>query len=557
MKLLSSTLVPHEGPEYADIMFIGEAPGSTEDDYKKPFVGPSGTLLERALSSIGLEREDVRIGNVLNYQPAGNKFELSEGSRQLVESKKYLKEWLEGKRPDGTPRHRILVPLGREALAFLTGFYNIEKRRGSVYEYNGMYVLPTVHPAYILRDGSQAAGFMRDMQKIKRILSIMEQGEQYEEYSFHYKIDPNFYELQEYIPLIQSASRLSIDIETKIGTHYIRCVGVAWDNKHALCVFNDAPYNPSASNQYPIGPFLASFIKTLQESPATKIFHNGMFDTLMFFMNNYSFDDWDECGEDTMIRQHVLQPDLPLGLDYCTSIYTDINYYKDDGKESSDRIDRNKLGLYNCKDVIAAMLIYEEQEKEFFDEPEKKEYYRYKMSQIPVAKHFSLTGMYVSQERHAILKEKVDKALAEDMIVFVGAQQIFGVEPFSVGQHKKVQDFLYKTLELPPKRNKDGGLTAGEDAIVELISPILRKTQELKTEKSRSPWEIKLGILKLLLRIRGLEKLRSSYIDIKISPDGRVRSWYKFFGTETGRWSAASWYDNTGLNGQTIPRESI
>ena len=78
-----------------------------------------------------------------------------------------------------------------------------------------------------------------------------------------------------------------------------------------------------------------------------------------------------------------------------------------------------------------------------------------------------------------------------------------------------------------------------------------------EAESGRAPWNLKLAALKLILRIRGHEKMLSSYIDVKTSLDGRVRSWYKFFGTETGRWSAASWYDETGLNGQTIPREVL
>ena len=96
-----------------------------------------------------------------------------------------------------------------------------------------------------------------------------------------------------------------------------------------------------------------------------------------------------------------------------------------------------------------------------------------------------------------------------------------------------------------------------EDAIVSLLATVEKRIQDLKTEAAKQPWQIKLASLKLILRIRGYDKLLSSYIKINISHDGRARSWYKFWGTETGRWSASSWYDKTGLNGQTIPRESV
>jgi hypothetical protein len=141
--------------------------------------------------------------------------------------------------------------------------------------------------------------------------------------------------------------------------------------------------------------------------------------------------------------------------------------------------------------------------------------------------------------------------------LFFALLKLHGVEYFTVSQSAKVKDLLYKTLELPPKKNEDGNLTANEDAIVDLITTVSRKIQELKTEKARAPWEQKMLFLKLILNIRGYDKLLGSYINIEVSTDGRARSWYKFWGAGTGRWSAAMWYDGTGLNGQTIPRESL
>jgi hypothetical protein len=182
------------------------------------------------------------------------------------------------------------------------------------------------------------------------------------------------------------------------------------------------------------------------------------------------------------------------------------------------------------------------------------------MKQLPLAKHFSLTGMLVDEERRQELATVVTAKRDADYTVFVGIQQMCGLAPeelFKVSQSAKIKEFLYGRLELPTKRNRDGEITADEDAIVGLIATVERKVQELKTDKARQPWNIKLAALKLILRIRGYDKLLGSYINIDLSPDGRARSWYKFWGTETGRWSAASWYDGTGLNGQTIPRESL
>jgi DNA polymerase I-like protein with 3'-5' exonuclease and polymerase domains len=142
-------------------------------------------------------------------------------------------------------------------------------------------------------------------------------------------------------------------------------------------------------------------------------------------------------------------------------------------------------------------------------------------------------------------------------MVFLGIQNMYNVEPFKVSQHAKINSFLYDKLGLPVKTTSEGKVTSGEDAVVALMSTVEKKIQDLKTEAGKQGWQVKLAALKLILRIRGYEKLLSSYINVDVSPDGRARSWYKFWGTETGRWSAGSWYDGTGLNGQTIPRESI
>ena len=179
------------------------------------------------------------------------------------------------------------------------------------------------------------------------------------------------------------------------------------------------------------------------------------------------------------------------------------------------------------------------------------------MKQLPVAMHFSETGMLVDPARRDALAINVTTKRDADYKTLGGLQLLHNVPVFKVSQHKEVQKFLFDTLGLPLKTKRDGKTTSSEDAIVELLATVERQRQALKTGKARQPWDFKLAILKLILRIRGYDKLLSSYINIDLSPDGRARSWYKFWGTETGRWSASSWYDGTGLNGQTIPREVL
>ena len=539
MKLISEHKVPHEGPLGADILFLGDAPTEKDQDFLQPFSGQSRDMIEQCLAENGMENVSVRYGNLLNYKPSSDNLKRVLTFEQLHEGKRELRQYLNDHPP------RVIVPTEPYVLDFLLSFNSIEKHRGSVYELgNGKtLVLPMVHPKILQRVGQERPTFLIDFKKLARI-----HKEGFKEPDFNFIIDPDVYQTEGLFPVLLEAPRLYVDIETKKYTSFIRCIQFAWTDKDAVCFYNDGRYPDN-----PIGPSFRRILSTLLSSPIPKTFHNGMFDTIMLRENGFEVENFDY---DTMVAQHVLQPELPIGLDYCTSIYTDINYYKDDGKDSSDRIDRFRLGVYGCKDVVATARTQAAQAEEFDDTTRK--YFEYKMKQIPLAKHFSFTGMLVDEERREELSSIVQAKKESDYTVFLGIQQLSGVtEYFKTSQPKRVADFLYSTLDLPKKYNKEGNLTSDEDALVSLIGHVNMKIDLLKTENGRAPWNLKLAALKLILRIRGHEKMLSSYIDVKTSLDGRVRSWYKFFGTETGRWSAASWYDETGLNGQTIPREVL
>lgn len=547
MKNVSDIFVPHIGPEYADILILGDAPTSDDTTCLRPFSGKIGELLDVALDTIGVSRDECRLGNILNYQPAKDEYKRAFGSRQMEESRAYIEAYLKGTRPDGTPRHRIILACGDLALNFLLGFDSTDKHRGSVYDYRGMPVMPLYPLAYCRWDGAKAHTLTIDLQKAKRVI---EHG--FSEPDFKYVIDPDIFQLEGIMEIIRNSPLVTADIETKMHSNYIRCIQFAWSATEAVCIYNDAPYVEGAVT---VGPTFRRVVSEVLESEKIeKVFHNGMFDTIILEENNFTVRNY---HYDTMYGQFILAPQLPLGLDYLTSIYTNINYYKDDGKGTSDRIDRKKLGTYGCKDVSATWISREAQLKEFESQPEKFKYFQYKMKQLRLAKHFSKTGMLVDEERRVALREKVTANRDTDYKMFFAILKMMGVEYFTVSQSAKIKDFLYKTLELPPRKNSDGNLTADEDTIVDLITGVSRKLQELKTDKAKEPWNIKLMVLKLILNIRGYDKLLGSYIDIALSPDGRARSWYKFWGAESGRWSAAKWYDDTGLNGQTIPRESL
>lgn len=150
-----------EGNPDADILFIGEGPGKDEDEQGRPFVGRSGKLLTRAITIVGIKREDVYITNIVKCRPPGNRAPLPVEAATCMDL--FLYNQIKIIRP------RIICTLGAVALNNLMGYpSSITKMRGKIIEYkDNIVVLPTYHPAYILRNQTQAATWIEDFKALK------------------------------------------------------------------------------------------------------------------------------------------------------------------------------------------------------------------------------------------------------------------------------------------------------------------------------------------------------------------------------------------------------
>jgi uracil-DNA glycosylase len=154
------------GDPAADVMFVGEGPGYYEDKQGEPFVGAAGQLLNRMLAEIELRREDVYITNVVKCRPPGNRDPLPD---EIDACRPYLVAQLDSIRP------RIVVTLGNFATrVILDRQVSISRVRGQRFEVAGRTVVPTFHPAAILRgggdNGPQMAALRSDFRTIRSIL---------------------------------------------------------------------------------------------------------------------------------------------------------------------------------------------------------------------------------------------------------------------------------------------------------------------------------------------------------------------------------------------------
>ena len=151
------------GNPSADLMFVGEAPGADEDIQGEPFVGRAGQLLTKIIEAIGLTREDVYIANVLKCRPPGNR---NPEPDEVDTCEPFLFSQVDIVRP------KVIVALGKfAAQCLLKTDVPITRIRGKEFAYRGAVLIPTFHPAYLLRNPSAKREVWEDMKRVRVILN--------------------------------------------------------------------------------------------------------------------------------------------------------------------------------------------------------------------------------------------------------------------------------------------------------------------------------------------------------------------------------------------------
>jgi uracil-DNA glycosylase family 4 len=150
------------GNPNADLMFVGEAPGADEDLQGEPFVGRAGQLLTKIIEAIGLKREDVFIANVLKCRPPGNR---NPEPDEVEQCEPFLLRQIDIVKP------KVIVALGKfAAQCLLKTNAPITRLRGQEFKYRDAALIPTYHPAYLLRTPSAKREVWQDMKRVRAIL---------------------------------------------------------------------------------------------------------------------------------------------------------------------------------------------------------------------------------------------------------------------------------------------------------------------------------------------------------------------------------------------------
>lgn len=333
------------------IALVGEAWGADEEAARAPFVGASGQELTRMLSEAGIHRADCFLTNVFNLRPSDkNEIEaictkVKSGPLPALKAGYYL-------RPEFYPhldrllfdlrdaRPNIIVCLGGTACWAVLGTTGITSLRGTVRNGVGLYapfkVLPTYHPAAVLREWSLRPVTVLDLAKARR-------ESEFPEVRLPRRtvfIEPGLEDLRWFYEThIKDCQSLSFDIET--SGNQITCIGFAPNSTHSLVVpFVDS--RRSGSSYWPDERSEREawrFVKFVLSIPQPKIAQNGLYD-INFLWVGYGIP-VTNAGEDTMLLHHALQPESQKGLGFLGSVYTNEQSWKLLGRKGLETIKRD------------------------------------------------------------------------------------------------------------------------------------------------------------------------------------------------------------------------
>ena len=365
------------GDVRAPFVMVGEAPGADEDQAGVPFVGGAGKELDRMLSDAGVPSHLCWFTNPYKTRPPDNK--LDRLHELGVDEKMFIDQFLEELTLN---KPTFIVALGATPLGILCPFTRSVKKpyRAEISKYQGSlltspllpwehYVIPAYHPAYILRSWSD---------RVESVLCLAKAAEEHVYWRQHGTLQPlptrklidspTYDEAYEFLTMCLAtpeSQRISIDIEN---------IGV-FKGKYKTPQRNRLPYVVG----FAPSPWLAMSVglSEYEQNQTTELWR--LIDAILcskrqIGQNYYTHDaPWlryigfnpdIRLVSDTLVRHHVLWPELSHKLEFQTMQYTREPYYKNEGHNWSVK-EKAKLKRYNCKDCCVTYEVWEKQEEEF------------------------------------------------------------------------------------------------------------------------------------------------------------------------------------------------
>lgn len=328
------------------IVILGEAWGSEEARLGIPFVGASGRELDRMLEEAEIDKTNCYLTNVFNLQPQptndiknlgtdrrSSTVPLPEMQRGVYLQDQYYSEVQRAWKEIEEVSPNLVIALGNTALWALTGNYGIRALRGTISEstigVRGIKVLPTYHPAAVLRDWSIRPVVVADLMKAKRQSSFKEVRRP----ARKIWVEPDIRDIERfYTDHILKSKKLSVDIECIMDLGQISMIGFAPSPELALVVpFTDlrnrsGSYWPTPHQEKMALEWCRKILEHAEDPEIEILGQNFLFDT-NWIWSKLGFTPKNFC-RDTMLKHHALNPELEKGLGFLGSVYSDEPAWK-------------------------------------------------------------------------------------------------------------------------------------------------------------------------------------------------------------------------------------
>lgn len=533
------------GEPAAPIWIVGEAPGEREVEEGKPFVGPSGWELSKMLRESGIAESNCFFCNVCNERPPGNDIELFFPRKKAATAAGLT--LLHGRYPTREIRDglaeltallaqsspRLILALGATPLWALTGLSGIGKWRGSQLQYGERAVdlVPTWHPAAVLRNWPSRPEAVADLRRARDVLDGRRRQPDWK-----FLIRPRLADvlggLESLRCCIDDGIPIVCDIETR--RFQIACVGFASDPFTAMCVPFMSVESPegywSESEEFEI----IQHMRDVMTNPKAQfVFQNGIYDC-QYFAKQFGF--VPRVTHDTMIAQHTLFPELPKALDYQASIFCDhYVYWKDDGKLWHPELGEDQQWTYNCTDCVRTYELLNVQQS-LLSSMHKRDQFAFQMRVFQTALRGMLRGIAVDRARKAQVGREL-AAAKEDTKRWLA--NVLSWPGFNPNSHPQMSQLFYEEFGCKPVINRKTHNPTLDDEALKMISrrnPVLRPVCE-KIAEYRS-----LGVFK------------STFADMELSADQRMRCSINLTGTQTFRFSTSEDAFGSGGNLENLPK---
>lgn len=539
--------------ETCKIAGVGEQPGKEEIVQRKCFVGPAGEELDEDFRVAGIHRPEVYLTNCIKDldKPLAAYLKRRKHDYVMSDEAMYYQEMLRSELAGCSAN--VIIAIGAPALWFLCNRIGILNWRGSILESTllpGRKVVPIIHPATVIPP--------KNVYTNKRliIMDLIRAKEESESPAIRYQprntiIRPSFYQTLEYLNKAYhkglSGETIVIDLELTPKTEELSCIGISWKSDEGMCI----PFLDHSGDYFTIDQETAVWLalgKILEDERILKWNQNIGFEAQMF-LRRYGI----KCKnlQCLMIAQRLILPDYKVGLEFPTSLFTDIPYYKQDGKKWF------KIGgawetlwNYNGLDVMGPHDIRREQFK-YLKQQDNEETFYEQCRLIEPLTYMQEKGIRVDVDG---MKQEYYRCVKEAEVIDEKIKSLVGWD-INTNSPQQLMDYFYRKRNIKPykTRNTSGKWveTSNEEALVRI--------------GRRSDVGEAADVAKLVLKYRRLVKRSSTYVPVnegtgelrKVDSDGRLRCSYNAAGTKTGRLSSSEDIFGSGMDMQNWPHDLL